>query len=90
MNYKDTIIKQLKFKLTLKNDGKNDLIIQIHAVMDAQANKSFFCGVGEAWEFMGEQQKAGVSITPEMLYAKLKEWGIDDVTLQAVSQRQKT
>jgi hypothetical protein len=83
VNYKDTILKQSQIKwhrppVKYIDDGKLDLVLNIPltAVIEGQAEQSFFLGACQALGWIGEMQESKEPITQKMLDVKLKEWGI--------------
>jgi hypothetical protein len=87
MNYKDTIIKEIKWNiksLTQSKDGKIDLKLNIPLtqVVDAQAKTSFAKGVQEGAQFILDELVKGEpnwkpDVLREALKNKLKEWSIE-------------
>ena len=81
MNYKDAILKDVKFKskgIRWIKDGKSDLIITVPmtAILDAQAKYAFSMGAIEVLHFVANMQQAGKQIDTNTINGQLREWGI--------------
>jgi hypothetical protein len=87
MNYKDTILKEIKWHNTStiqSDDGKMDLNLRIPLtdIMDAQAKNSFAKGVQEGAQFILDELAKGdknwkPKVLKQALTQKMKEWGIN-------------
>ncbi len=87
MNYKDTILKEIKWHNTStvqSDDGKLDLILRIPLtdILDAQAKNSFAKGVQEGAQFILDEFAKGdknwkPTILKKALSSKMKQWGIE-------------